>query len=103
MKKIKKNSISLFNVVMSIFLTSGVLVLLVYNIIHVNNLAANINNAKMDLTKQINLNNSLRSEIERLSTYDNIKPIVVEKLRLENVCKTPKWIIVNKSDFDYLK
>ena len=103
MKKIKENSISLFNVVMSIFLTSGVLVLLVYNIIHVNNLAADINNTKIDLTKQINLNNSLQSEIERLSTYDNIKPVAVEKLKLGNVSKSAKWIIVNKSDLDNIK
>lgn len=103
MNKYKGNRISLFNVVISIFLMAGVLVFLVYNIIHVNNLAVEINNTKIDLSKQININNSYQTEIERLSAYDNIKSVVVEKLKLNVISNKPKWIIVNKSELENLK
>ena len=100
MRKVKNRKISLFNVLVSIFLTAGVLVFFVYNIIHVNSLAVQMNNTKTDLQKQINVNNSLQNEIERLSTYDNIKPVAVDKLNLGNSLNRPKRIIINKSDLE---
>ena len=103
MKSNNKNSISLFNVLISIFVTAGVLVFFVYNIIHVNNLAVDINNNKIELGKQITVNNSLQTEIERLSTYDNIKPVAVDKLKLINISNKTKRIVINKSELENLK
>lgn len=103
MKSNNKNSISLFNVLISIFVTAGVLVFFVYNIIHVNNLAVDINNNKIELGKQITVNNSLQTEIERLSTYDNIKPAAVDKLKLINISNKTKRIVINKSELENLK
>ncbi len=100
MKNTRGNKISLFNIVVSIFVTAGVLVFFVYNIIHVNGLAIEVNNSRTDLTKQININNGLLNEIERLSTYDNIKPVAIDKLKLNNPVNKPKRIIVNKSDVE---
>jgi cell division protein FtsL len=101
----KRNNrkISLFNILVSIFLTAGVLVFLVYNIIHVNSIAFEINNNKTELGKQTNINNALQNEIERLSTFDNIKPIAVDKLKLNNLLNKPKRIVVNKSDLESSK
>jgi cell division protein FtsL len=103
MRNNKKKKISLFNVVVSIFLTAAVLVFLVYNIIHVNNLAIEVNNTRTDLAKQTGINNGLMNEIERLSTYDNIKPVAVDKLKLNNPVKKPKMVIVDKSDIESAK
>jgi len=103
LKSNNKNSISLFNVLISIFVTAGVLVFFVYNIIHVNNLAVDINNNKIELGKQITVNNSLQTEIERLSTYDNIKPVAVDKLKLINISNKTKRIVINKSELENLK
>jgi cell division protein FtsL len=103
LRKNKHNKVSLFNVLISLFLAAAVLVLLVYNIIHVNSLAYEINNSRTELGKQININNALQTEIERLSTYDNIKPVATEKLKLNNLLIKPKRIIVNKSNLDNSK
>lgn len=103
MKKTKHNKVSLFNVLISIFASSGVLVFFVYNIIHVNSIAFEINNTKTELVKQANINNALQTEIERLSTYDNIRSIAVDKLKLNNPLNKPKRITVNKSDLEGLK
>ena len=103
MKSYKNKGISLFNVLISIFITAGVLVFFVYNIIHVNALAVEINNNKIDLGKQIGANNSLQTEIERLSTYDNIKPVAIDKLKMLNISNKIKKIVINKSELDNSK
>ncbi len=103
MRTRKGKKISLFNILLSIFITAGVLVFFVYNIIHVNGLAVEMNNYNNDLNKQIILNNALQNEIERLSTYDNIKQVAIDKLHLDNLSNKPKKIIVNKSELDNLK
>ena len=84
-------------------MTAAVLVFLVYNIIHVNNLAMEVNNNKTELAKQVNTNNGLMNEIERLSTYDNIKSVAVDKLKLNAPVKKPKQVIVDKSELEYSK
>lgn len=103
MKSYKNKGISLFNVLISIFITAGVLVFFVYNIIHVNSLAVEINNNKIELGKQISANNSLQTEIERLSTYDNIKPVAIDKLKMVNISNKIKTVVINKSDIDNSK
>ncbi len=68
-----------------------------------NSDAVEINNKRTELIKQININNALQTEIERLSTYDNIKPIAIDKLNLKNPLNKPKQIIVNKSEIEDIK
>ena len=68
-----------------------------------NSDAVEINNKRTELTKQININNSLQTEIERLSAYDNIKPVAIDKLNLKNPVNKPKRVIVNKSDIENIK
>jgi len=100
MRRSKNTGISLFNVLVSIFITAGVLVFFVYNIIHVNALAVEINNNKIELNKQVSSNNTLQTEIERLSTYDNIKPVAIDKLKMVNISNKTKSIIIKKSDLE---
>jgi len=103
LRKNRNKKVSLFNVLISLFLAAAVLVFFVYNIIHVNSLAYDLNNSRTELDKQININNALQIEIERLSTYENIKPVAADKLKLNNLIIKPKNVIVNKSDLDNSK
>lgn len=99
----KEKKISLFNFLLVLFLSAGVLVFFVNNIIAVNNLAVENNGLHFEINKSINANNGLQTEIERLSTFDNIKPVAVDKLNLKLSSAKPKKITVSKSEMDNIK
>jgi cell division protein FtsL len=99
----KTKNISLFNFLVTLFVSAGVIVFFVYNIIVVNSLAVENNNIKTDLTKILTQNNNLQTEIERLSNIENIKPVAVDKLSLKFPVKKPKKVQVNKSDLENIK
>lgn len=103
MKSRKKQKISLFNFLVTLFVSAGVIVFFVYNIIAVNNLAVENNNIKTEMTKVISVNNNLQTEIERLSNVDNIKPVALEKLNLKFPFAKPKKITINKSELENIK
>lgn len=103
MKTKKPKNISLFNFLVTLFVSAGVIVFFVYNIIVVNGLAVDNNNIKTDITKVVTQNNDLQTEIERLSNIDNIKPVAVEKLSLKFPVNKPKKVTVNKSDLENIK
>lgn len=103
MKSRKKQKISLFNFLVTLFVSAGVIVFFVYNIIAVNNLAVENNNIKTELTKVISVNNNLQTEIERLSNVDNIKPAALDRLKLKFPFTKPKKITINKSEFENIK
>ena|SRR5436309_15155205 len=93
-------SISLFNFLVLTFLSAGVIVFFVNNIIAVNKLGDYNNELRNDLNKIINVNNALTTEIERLSNFDNIKFIAVDKLKLKFPDYKPKKITIAKSELD---
>ena len=99
----KDKKMSLFNFLLVLFLSAGVLVFFVNNIIAVNDLAVENSNLHTDINKNVTINNGLQTEIERLSTFDNIKPVAVDKLNLKNLVVKPKKIFINKSELDNLK
>ncbi len=103
MKTRKKQKISLFNFLVSLFVSAGVIVFFVYNIIAVNSMAVENNNIKTEMTKVISVNNNLQTEIERLSNVDNIKPVAVDRLNLKFPVSKPKKIIINKSELENIK
>ncbi|RPI15247.1 MAG: hypothetical protein EHM58_14555 [Ignavibacteriae bacterium] len=100
MRKPKNKNISLFNLLVILFVSAGIIVFFVYNIITVNNLAIDINNVRSEITKTVTVNNSLQTEIERLSSFDNIKNIAVDKLQLKFSTNKPKKVSINKSDIE---
>lgn len=89
-----KRKISLFNFLVTLFLTSGILIFFVNNIINVNRLVSENNNLQSEINKVADVNNGLRTEIERLTTYDNIKPVAVDKLGLHLAGAKQKKIII---------
>ncbi|MGE5860004.1 MAG: hypothetical protein ACM34J_05605 [Ignavibacteria bacterium] len=96
----KKRNISLFNFLVILFVSAGVIVFFVYNIIVVNGLAVENNNIKTEITKVVTVNNNLQTEIERLSNIDNIKHTAVDKLNLKFPVNKPKKVVINKSEFE---
>lgn len=103
MRKNKENKISLFNVLVGLFLTAGIIIFFVNNIIVVNNLVVGINDTRNEINKTVTINNNLQTEIERLSTFENIKPVAVDKLKLSYSNNRPKKITVEKSELENLK
>lgn len=100
-KKIKKR-ISIFQLLIFLFILSAVIVFYINNIITVNQLISKNNELKDDINKAVQTNYSYRIEIERLTGYDRIKVLASEKfgLRLsDTVVKNSDFLIINKSDF----
>ena len=92
--KTYKRKISLFNFLITLFLTSGILIFFVNNIINVNRLVSDNSNIQSEINKVTASNNDLKTEIERLTTYDNIKPVAVDKLGLHYSNTKQKKIII---------
>lgn len=103
MKTRKTKNISLFNFLVTLFVSAGVIVFFVYNIIVVNGLAVDNNNIKTEITKVVTENNNLQTEIERLGNIENIRTVAVDKLSLKFPVKKPKKVSVNKSDLENIK
>jgi cell division protein FtsL len=100
-KKIKRR-ISIFQLLIFLFILSGVVVFYINNIIAVNQLISKNNELKDAINKAVQVNYTYQIEIERLSSYDRIKTPAYEKfgLRLsDTVAKSNDYLIINKSEF----
>ncbi|MBS1514165.1 MAG: hypothetical protein JSS63_04005 [Bacteroidetes bacterium] len=96
-----KRKLSLFNTLIAFAVISILLVLYINNIIYVNNLAVKNIELKEEIKKTSQANDILRTEIERLSSFDRVKSISNEKLNLdvrEGSYTEKNKIIVNKSE-----
>ena len=83
-----------------LFISAGIIVFFVNNIISVNALVVDNNNIQTEINKSVTINNNLQTEIERLTNFDNIKGTAVSKLGLKNPVTKPKKIIVEKSELE---
>jgi cell division protein FtsL len=81
--KNQKRKISIFWAILFFLLLSSSSVFLINNIIAVNKLIKEVNTVKDDILKANQINNSLKMEIEKLSSYDRVKKIAEEKLNLK--------------------
>lgn len=100
--KATKRKISIFQLLIFLFILSGVTVFYINNIILVNQLIGNNNELKEAINKAVQANYTYRIDIERLSSYDRIKPIAVEKFNLklsDTVVNSNEYLIINKSEF----
>lgn len=97
-----KRRISIFQLLIFLFILSGVIVFYINNIIAVNQLIGKNNELKEAINKSVQSNYSLQIEIERLSSYDRIKPIAAEKFNLklsDTVLNSSEYLIIKKSEF----
>jgi len=101
MKKSKQgNKISVFYFLILLIVTSVILVIYINNIISVNSLSVINNNLKEEINKNIQTNDLLRAEAEKLSSFERVKSIAAEKYSLtykENATDGNTKIILNKS------
>lgn len=81
--KNQKRKISIFWAILFFLLLSSSSVFLINNIIAVNKLIKEVNTVKDDILKANQINNSLKMEIEKQSSYDRVKKIAEEKLNLK--------------------
>jgi cell division protein FtsL len=103
MKKAKQNNrkLSLFNTLIAFSVICVLLVLYINNIIYVNNLAVKNNELREEIKKTSQSNDILRTEIERLSSFDRIKSISKEKMNIdvrEGAYTEKNKIVINKSE-----
>jgi len=103
MKKAKQNNrkLSLFNTLIAFSVICVLLVLYINNIIYVNNLAVKNNELREEIKKTSQSNDILRTEIERLSSFDRIKSISKEKMNIdvrEGAYAEKNKIVINKSE-----
>lgn len=78
------------------------MVFYINNIIIVNQLISKNNELKDAINKAVQTNYSYQIEIERLSSYDRIKPLASDKFGLilsDTVVKSNDFLIINKSEF----
>lgn len=81
-------------------LTSVILIIYISNIIYVNKLSISNNEIKEEIKKNLQINNMLRTESEKLSSYERIKTLASEKFNLayrENSIDEGNTIIIKKS------
>ena len=81
-------------------LTSVILIIYISNIIYVNKLSISNNEIKEEIKKNLQINNMLRTESEKLSSYERIKTLASEKFNLayrENSIEEGNTIIIKKS------
>ncbi len=99
-KSTTKKRISVFYFLIILIITSVILVIYINNIVYVNQLSVSNNNLKEDINKHIQSNDILRTEAEKLSSFERIKVIAGEKFNLsykENSIEEKNNITVRKS------
>jgi len=92
--------ISIFYFLIMLIITSVIVVIYINNIIAVNQLAAGNNAIKEEIRKNVQTNDLLRTEAERLSSFERVKSIASEKYNLsykENSVDEKNNIILSKS------
>lgn len=102
MRSVKQTKLSLFNLMVMLFICAGIIVFFVNNIISVNALVVENNNVQMEINKNVTINNGLQTEIERLTNYDNIKNTAISKLGLQFPGTKPKKITIERSQIEEL-
>lgn len=103
MKKTKQNNrkLSLFNTLIAFSVICVLLVLYINNIIYVNNLALKNNELREEIKRTFQSNDILRTEIERLSSFERVKSISKDKFNIdvhEGAYTEKNKIVINKSE-----
>jgi|GEM_PF-807739 len=100
LKKNRNKKISIFYFLIGMIMTSVILVIYISNIIYVNKLTVSNNEIKEEIKKNVQINSMLRTDAEKLSSFDRIKSIASEKFNLaykENSVDENNTIILKKS------
>ncbi|HMS66046.1 MAG TPA: hypothetical protein PKD83_12430 [Ignavibacteria bacterium] len=100
MRKKSNNRISIFYFLILLIVTSVILVIYISNIIYVNKLSVTNNELKEEIKKNVQINNMLRTDAEKLESFERIRTIASQKFNLvyrENSADESNNIIIKKS------
>lgn len=86
-----------FNIILSLFLISILIVFYIWNKICVNRLAVEVNDLRNRHTKILNANEFLNAEINKKSSLERIEKIATEQLSLVAPKEQPVWFEVDLS------
>lgn len=95
-----KKKISIFYFLIFLVVTSVVLVIYISNIIYVNQLAMSNNEIRDKINQNIQTNDLLRTETEKLSSFERIKTLAGDRFNLsykENSVDESSSILIKKS------
>jgi len=93
--------ISVFYVLIGFFVFAFIIGIYINNVLIVNELTVNNNNIKESFDKEMQKNDMLRSEMEKLSSYERIRVIATEELELkffDFAINDSNYLVVGKSD-----
>lgn len=99
-KNTGKKKISIFYFLLILILTSVIVVIYINNIIVVNQLAVGNNTLKEEIKKNVQTNDLLRTEAEKLTSFDRVKSVAQEKFNLtykENSVDEKNNIVLSRS------
>ena len=97
-----KGKISIFQFLIYVMVLAGIIVFYINNIISVNQLISGNNEIKDAINKTLQSGYAYRIEIEKLSSYERIKTLAMEKFHMkpaETAFEDKNIIIINKSQF----
>ncbi|MCB0725957.1 MAG: cell division protein FtsL [Ignavibacteria bacterium] len=100
-KRQKSKKISIFYFLIMLVITAVITVIYINNSIEVNQLAMGNNELKEQIKKSVESNDLLRSEVERLSSFERIRSIAKEKFELtyqENSVDENNNIVLSKQE-----
>ncbi len=98
--KEKTKRFSIFNVLIALIVIAVITGFFINNIININQLSSGNNELRKNLSDLTNSNDEMKTEIEKLITFDKINYIAGEKLKMkysENSFEK-EAIIINKSE-----
>ena len=87
----KKQKVSTFSTILALFLLAVVSVLYVHNIITVNQLVVDVENLKGTCGRIANMNEILRSEINKKSSMERITRIAIGQMGMMIPKQPPIW------------
>jgi cell division protein FtsL len=93
--------ISVFYVLIALFVFAFILGIYINNIFIVNELTVKNNELKEAINNKIQDNDIQRSNVEKLSSFERIKVIATEKFELrftESAINDSNYIVINKSE-----
>jgi cell division protein FtsL len=102
MKNNKENTkrFSIFNVLVALIIVAVITALFINNIIHVNQLTSGNNELKKTLSDLTNSSDVMKTEIEKMITFEKINLIAGEKLKMKfsESSSEKESIIIKKSE-----
>jgi cell division protein FtsB len=98
-----RRKVSTFNLILLLLCIGGAIVFYINNIITINALAYDVNQLQTKYDQIVSMNEALRAEINRKSSWERISIIAGEKLGLVPPRRQPDWINIDRDKLNELQ